>query len=105
MSSVTPRMFKLAAAVIQMGEPEAAGKGVADIVKFLLQRISLERRNTSMFKLRKKIWELNEQEIASKKTPSSASLGQSITFIKTILNGHDPAYIRKVLTHIVRNLY
>ena len=105
MSSINPRLYKLAAAVIQMGSPEAAGKGVADIVKFLLQRISLERRNVSMFKLRKKIWELNEQEIASKKTPSSASLGQSITFIKTILNGHDPAYIRKVLTHIVRNLY
>ena len=98
-------MFKLAARVIEMGEPETAGKGIADIVKFLMQRISSERKEKSFNKLRQKIWNLNEIEISSKKTPASASMGQSITFIKTILNGHNPVYVRKVLENIVRNLY
>jgi len=102
---MTPRMYKLAATVIEMGSPETAGKGIADIVKFLMQRISEDKKPEAYAKLRYKIWHLNEGEISSKKTPSSASLGQSITFIKTILNGHQPAYIRDVISNVVRNLY
>lgn len=98
-------MYKLAASVIEMGSPEEAGRGIADIVKFLLKRIDQDNRPEAARKLRLKIWHLNENEISSKKTPSSASLGQSITFIKTILNGHEPSYIRNVLANIVRNLY
>lgn len=103
---MTPRerMYRLAAASINMGDPVTAGKGLADIVKFLMQRIDPVNRVVALRKLRKKIWVLNEKEIASKKTPSSASLGQAITFIKTILIGHDPNYIREVLVHIYRNL-
>lgn len=101
---MTPRMYKIAAATIEMGSPQTAGRGIADIVKFLLGRISQESRPEAIKKLRTKIWNLNEHDISSKKTPSSASLGQSITFIKTILNGHPPAFIRQVLSSIVRNL-
>lgn len=99
------RMYKLATAVIEMGSPEDAGKGIADIVKFMLRRISPQSRPKSMTSLRKKIWELNENEISSKKTPPSASMGQAITFIKTILIGHNPSYIRDVISHIVTNLH
>lgn len=102
---MTPRMYKLAAAVIEMGSPEEAGKGIADIVLFLMTRINMDKRKESVNKLRDKIWHLNEHDISSKKTPASAALGQSITFIKTILNGHQPQYIREVLSNIVRNLY
>lgn len=87
-----------------MGTPSEAGRGIADIVRFLIQRISQESRNKSLQGLKRKIWNLNEFDIASKKTPPSASLGQSITFIKTILIGHDPRYIREVLKHVVYNL-
>lgn len=97
-------MYKLAAATIEMGSPEIAGKGIADIIKFLMQRIEKDQAE-AYAKLRYKIWHLNENEISSKKTPSSASLGQSLTFIKTILNGHNPKYIRDVLSNVVRNLY
>jgi hypothetical protein len=99
------RIYKLAAVVIQMGEPETAGRGLADIVIFLLGRIKEDKRKEAINSLRTKIWNLNEHEISSKKTPASASLGQSITFIKTVLNGHNPAYIRQILTYIVKNLY
>ena len=102
---LTPRMYKMAASVIEMGAPEDAGRGIADIVKFLMKRISPEKRPKSLAKLRLKIWNMNENEISGKKTPSTASLGQSLTFIKTILNGHNPHYIREVLLNIVQNLY
>lgn len=102
---MTPRMYKLAATTIEMGSPEIAGKGIADIIKFLMQRIGEDGQPKAYAKLRYKIWHLNENEISSKKTPSSASLGQSLTFIKTILNGHHPKYIRDVLSNVVRNLY
>ena len=104
-SSLLPNRFiKLAAAVVEMGEPGAAGKALADIVKFLVSRISIESRANSLLGLKNKIFNLNEFEIAQKKTPASASLGQSLTFIKTILNGHSPSYIRAVLDSVAENL-
>jgi len=98
------RMYKIAASTIDLGNPESAGRGIADIVKFLLKRIDIVNRPKSIFNLRNKIWNLNENEISSKKTPASASLGASLTFIKTILNGHNPHYIREIISAIVKNL-
>lgn len=99
------RMFKLAASTIEMGSPETAGKGIADIVKFLLKRISPEKRQNAYKGMRDKIRKLNPIEISSKKTPASSSMGQSLTFIKTILIGHDINYITLVLNNIIKNLY
>jgi len=99
------RMFKLAASTIEMGSPDTAGKGIADIVKFLLQRISPEKRLNAYKNMRDKIRKLNPVEISAKKTPASSSMGQSLTFIKTILIGHDIKYISLVLDHIIKNLY
>lgn len=104
MSSPKERMYKLAAGVIQMGDPSNAGRGIADIVKFLLTRIEPTKRPKSIRKLKFKILNINERELSNKKTPNSASMGQAITFIKTILIGHSPLYIRAVLNEIVRNL-
>lgn len=98
------RMFKLAAATIEMGSPEVAGKGIADIVKFLLRRISPGGRLNAYRSMRDKIRKLSPTEISSKKTPASSSMGQSITFIKTILIGHDSRYIQSVLNNIIKHL-
>lgn len=102
--NIDQRLRCYAANYIEMGDPQTAGKGIADIVKFLLRRIDESKRSSAIERLKMKILNLNESEISSKKTPPSASLGQSITFIKTILIGHDPAYIRQVLNFIYRNL-
>jgi hypothetical protein len=103
---MTPRerMYKMATNYIEMGKPDRAGKGIADIVKFLTQRIPPEARVASMLNLKNQILHLDELEISHKKTPPTATLGQSITFIKTILIGHNPKYIRDVITSICRNL-
>lgn len=99
------KLIKIAFDSIELGSPEIAGKDIANVIKFLTKKIKSENRPEALRKLREKIWHLSEINMATKKTPSSASLGQSITFIKTVLNGHSSDYIRKVLEHIVRNLY
>lgn len=96
-------MKKLAAA-IDMGDANYAGKYLADLVKFLVKRISPERRPKSVESLRKKIYYLNEYQIAGKKTPPSSAMGHAISTIKTVLLEHSPQYIRTVLNSIARNL-
>lgn len=103
-SKTDERIFKLAQNIIHMGSPEIAGKGLADIVSFIMKRVPGAQRSKAIASLRQKILDLNEKNIAVKKVPETASFGQAITFIKTVLNGHDPAYIRKVLTSISANL-
>ena len=88
----------------QLGTPEEVGKYLANIVKFTLQRIKPESRKLSMLKLKKKIFLLNENELAGKKMPASAAMGNSITFIKHILFNQSSKYIREVLNNIARNL-
>jgi hypothetical protein len=92
------------ASAIELGDPEFAGKYLSNIIKFLMQRISSEKRSKSINNLKKKIYYINEYEIASKKVPPSSAMGQSITLLKTILLDHQPKYIRSILNSIVRNL-
>jgi hypothetical protein len=96
--------MKKIAAEVSLGDPEAVGNYLAHIVRFLMKRISPERRQHSIDNMKKKIFYLNEYEIAGKKAPASSSMGQSITLIKTLLLSHDPQYIRNTLNSIVRHL-
>lgn len=98
------RMIKLANKMADIGDPVTAGQGIASIIKFLLKKIDPITRQQSTNKLRDRIWHLNELEMASKKSPVSASIGQSLSFVKNVLNGRDPKYIRETLRYIVGNL-
>ena len=98
-----PKLHKEASG-IEMGDPVYAGKYLANIIKFLLQRIKPEKRSKSIENLKGKIYYINEYDIAKKKVPSSSSLGQSISLVKTVLLDHEPQYIRKVLNNIVKFL-
>ncbi len=92
------------AALTELGSPETVGNYLANIIKFILSRISPNKRQSSINKVRQKIYNLNERELASKKMPASSSLGQSITFVKTVLFNNNPAYIREVLNSTVKFL-
>jgi hypothetical protein len=92
------------AAVSELGDAAAVGKYLSDIVKFTLSRIAPDKRAAAMDNLRKKLYHLNENEIAMKQLPPSSSLGQSITFVKHVLFNQDSRYVREVLNNIVRNL-
>ena len=92
------------ASAIDLGNPEYAGKYLSEIIKFVMQRISIENRLKSMLSLKHKILNINENEIASKDIPNSAAMGQAITFVKHVLINHNPVYIRQVLNNIAKNL-
>jgi transcription termination factor NusB len=94
----------LLASSIQLGHPDVAGKSLADIIMFLLTRIPKENRAKAIQKMKSKILNINQSEISQNEMPDYASMGQSISFIKNILAGHDPDYVRMVLDAIARNL-
>jgi len=96
------RMVKLAESMATIDNPTAAGRGIAAIIRFLTRRIEPNKRLYSLLNLKRKIYELDEYQIASKKSPNTASLGQSITFIKTVLNGRPPYYVRQVINEVVK---
>jgi len=89
---------------IPMGDPIIAGKSIADLIKFLMQKISEENRPKSLNNLKRKIQNLNEIEISSKQMPASSAIGQSILLIKHMLFSHSPQYVRAVLNSIASNL-
>jgi hypothetical protein len=92
------------AAQADLGNPINVGNYLANIVKFLLRRISVAKRIPATNRLKNKFLALNENELSQKKMPASSSLGQSITFVKTVLFNHDPKYIREVLNNLVKFL-
>ena len=92
------------AAISELGDPELVGKYLSGVVQFTLGRISPEKRQRVLDKVKSKIYYLNDLEMASKKMPAAASIGQAIGFIKNILANHDATYIRQVLNSIARHL-
>ena len=101
---IEKRMIKIAQSAVFSGKPEDTGDVLAYIIQFILKKVDFIRRPHYTAKLKEKIWNLNENEMGGKKSPQTASLGQAITFIKTILNGQPPSYIRAVLAQIMRVL-
>jgi hypothetical protein len=99
------RMIKMAQTVVEMGDPSLSGKSIANVIKFLVRKMPLASQTTSLQTLRSRVMSLNEYEISTKKTPPSASYGQAIAFIKNMLGGHNPEYIRRVLQIAVKNMY
>jgi hydrogenase maturation factor len=92
------------AATSELGEASKVGKYLSDIVKFTISKISPENRQKSLNNLRNRFYTMNANELANKKMPNSASIGQSIIFVKSVLFNHEPNYIREVLNNLVKNL-
>lgn len=98
------KAFRKVGTALDLGDPKHAGKYLADLLRFLLRRIRPEKRAKAVETLRKKVYFINEFDIASKKTPPSAAFGQSILLLKHILIEHSPQYIRGVLNNVVKFL-
>lgn len=92
------------ATVSELGDPSVVGKYLADIVNFTLRKLPADKRASAIESLRTKFYSLHAGELANKNFPDTASIGQSITFVKHILFNHDEAYIREVLNNLSRNL-
>jgi hypothetical protein len=92
------------AAVAELGNSEAVGKYLSDIVKFIVARIPLEKRPHALQILKQKFAVMSENEIAGKNMPNAAVYGQAITFVKHVLFNQDANYIRSVLNSLSRSL-
>lgn len=88
----------------QASNATLVGKYLADIIRFTLSRISAEKRPKSINTLKRKLYLLNENELANKNLPASSSMGQAITFVKNVLFNHNPRYIREVINSVVKFL-
>lgn len=98
------RITKIAQIATDLGDPKLAAQSIAKVINFILRRIEFSKRNQFVTRLKNKIMELDVQSMASKKAPETASIGQSITFIKTILNGRDAVYIQTILYELLKVL-
>lgn len=92
------------AAVSELGDASQVGQYLANIIRFILQRISADKRPNAVYNVKKKLYVLNESEIATKNMPASSAMGQAITLVKHILFNHDPRYVREVINNIIRYL-
>jgi transcription termination factor NusB len=98
------RLIKLAQVSTNLNDYKLAAVSIAKVIGFILSKVPYDKKPNAIAKLREKIMQLNVIEMANKKTPQTASIGQSITFIKTILNGRDPSYIQSILYELLRIL-
>jgi hypothetical protein len=93
------------AAVSELGDPAQVGQYLANIIRFIFNRLEPDKRNKAMESLRNKFYYINADEIALKTSPPSAATGQAITFVKHVLFNQSAQYIREVLNNLSRNLY
>jgi len=98
------RKILITATVLDLGNPDAAGKSLADIVLFLLRRIPEHKRVSAIRKMVMKLRVLNAEEISMKDMRDYSSMGQSISFVKNVLSGHRVDYVRRVLDSVIRNM-
>jgi len=89
---------------LSLGEPVTVGQEMAGIIGFILRSVPEGDRLAALENLRSRLIELNAAEISAKTAPPSAAIGQSITFVKTLLNGLPYNYIKTVLDTTVRSL-
>jgi hypothetical protein len=92
------------AAISELGDPALVGRYLADIVKFTLNKLPVEKRAPAIEKLRSKFYSFNADEMSQKHLPPTASIGQSISFVKNVLVNQNPLYIREVLNNLASNL-
>ena len=93
------------ATVSELGNPDEVGQYLSNIIHFMFKRLDPEQKNKALENLRNKFYYTNADEIAQKTSPTSAVVGQAITFVKHVLFNQSSQYIRDVLDAISRNLH
>lgn len=99
-----PKKMVKNAAVSELGNAIMVGRYLADIIRFTLSKVPVEKRDKAINTVKQRIYTLNEREISMKNLPATSAIGQSITFVKHVLFNHDPIYVREVINNLVRNL-
>jgi hypothetical protein len=77
---------------------------MANTIKFMLMKIKPESRQKVINNIKRKMYLVNYVELSNKHMPATSSIGQAITFVKTLLMGQHHNDIREILTSIIENL-
>lgn len=85
-------------------DPRFVAKQIKNIIDVMISRMSPEARLKAYPNLRGRISDLNVHDMAQKKPAGGASIGNSISLVKNILNGRDPYFIKMVIDELGRNL-
>jgi len=96
--------LKLAQMMTAGRNPQEVGSSLAQVIKILMEKLPHDK-SASLANMRGKVSKLNPTEIALAAMPETAAYGQSITLIKTLLNGYSPEYIKQVLSTTTQSLY
>ena len=104
-STKEDRFLKLAQTMIASNRnPQEVGASLAQVIKILMEKLPHDRKG-ALENMRNKVSQLNPTEIALSSMPETAAYGQSITLIKTLLNGYSPEYIKQVISYTAQSLY
>ncbi len=99
------RFLKMAQTIIASNRnPQEVGASLAQIIKILMEKLPHDKQG-ALANMRSKVSKLNPTEIALSTMPETAAYGQSITLIKTLLNGYSPEYIKQVISFTSQALY
>lgn len=98
--NVNYRLYKLAQMI---DDPKEVGATLAQIVKIILTR-SPHDPSHSYEVMRQKVQNISSPEVSKKDLPGTASYGQALTLVKTMLNGRDQTFVNQALSSLIRNL-
>jgi transcription termination factor NusB len=89
---------------IAVDPAEKTAESLFKIIQFLQYRVPKKNKKKYLNRIKGKVIKLSPAEMASKKIPLSATIGQSIAISKNILSGLSPVFINKVLEKLIRLL-
>lgn len=84
--------------------PQYVAQQIKSIIDIMLYKMSLESRIKAYPNLINRINDLNVAELSSKRNPGGAAIGASISLVKNMLNGKNPAFIKQTIDELSKIL-
>lgn len=79
------------------------GKNIAKIISFMIEGLDDSKVNYRKI-LKEKFLSMNSRDVSGKEMPETATLGQIITFVKSVIAGSDRSSATTILSSIVNSL-
>ena len=77
-------------------------KVIIVFVNTLLNRVKPQSKQLFKRRIKNKFYNINLFELAGKKLPPTATIGNAITIVKQLLMGQDPVFINEVMGLVIR---
>lgn len=91
--------------IVEAQDPaKRTAESLFKIIQFLFYRVPPKNKLRYFSRIRGKLVKIPPGQLSTKKTPPSATIGQSIAVSKNLLSGLNPAFVARVLEELVRLL-